>query len=673
MTSLTVGWQRIGRLLQVGVLAVAALSCSDSGTGTGPQSDETPPNVLATDPVNGANDAARTGVIQATFSEPIAQATVNATTFTVTGAGTGVPGTVSASGTVARWTPDAPLVSGTQYTAALTTGITDMAGNALAASFSWVFSANSAPTIAMSREVDATHGEAVTLDASGSTDPDAGQTVSFAWSQTSGPTVALSNATGAALAFTAPDEISTLEFDLIVSDGTEQVTERVVVWVLENRTSHYWVSPNGSDDNAGTRAEPLASVQFALDSAFHAGAGGDVYVAGGSYEESLYLRSGVSIYGGYDPVSFRRDIDLHETEIRGGVVAVSGASLSGSNPVTLNALTLRAADNTASGGSSTAVRLFNSTNVIISGNRIFAGSGGDGIDGLPGSNGVAGAPGGFGTNAYLICTDLRGGAGGVSSVPGVYPGGRGGDSGEQGESSTGLFQTAGGIAGVPSRSIPAGNAFAGHRGAPGDSGLPGVDFGQIKDSTGDYEASSGTAGGRGRSAGGGGGGGGGGTAFWACGGSGGGGGSGGSGGEGGGGGAGGGGSFGIMVTGTSTNVIIANNEITTANGGQGGDGAAGGAGGAGGVGRTGGNGSDGSQPGGRGGDGGIGGIGARGAGGGGGPSVGVVEVESASTNLTPTDLAGNTFTLGAAGSGGTSGGISTLVGADGLRVEYTKR
>jgi hypothetical protein len=580
---------------------------------------------------------------------------------------------VSASGSVARWTPDASLVSGTQYTAALTTGITDMAGNALAASFSWVFSANSAPTIAMSSEVDATHGEAVTLDASGSTDPDDGQTVSFAWSQISGPTVALSSATGAAPTFTAPDEIGTLEFDLIVSDGTEQVTKRVVVWVLENTTSHYWVSPNGSDDNAGTRAEPLASVQFALDSAFHAGAGGDVYVAGGSYTESLYLRSGVSIYGGYDPVSFRRDIDLHETEIRGGVVAVSGASLSGSNPVTLNALTIRAADNAAAGGSSIAILLSNSTSVIISGNRIFAGSGGDGKDGSPGGNGVAGAPGGFGRNAYLACVDLPGGAGGVSSVPGVYSGGRGGDSDEWGESSTGLFQSNIGFAGSLSRSSSAGNGARGHTGRAGESGGPGAEFGHVADDTGHYTASPGTAGGQGGSGGGGGGGGGGGTAFWACGGSGGGGGSGGSGGAGGGAGAGGGGSFGIMVTGTSASVTIASNEITTANGGQGGDGAAGGTGGAGGVGRTGGNGSDGSQPGARGGDGGIGGLGARGAGGGGGPSVGVVEVESASTNLTPANLAGNTFTLGVAGSGGTSGGISTLVGADGLRIEYSKR
>jgi hypothetical protein len=127
-----------------------------------------------------------------------------------------------------------------------------------------------------------------------------------------------------------------------------------------------------------------------------------------------------------------------------------------------------------------------------------------------------------------------------------------------------------------------------------------------------------------------------------------------------------------MLTGTSTNVTIANNEITTGNGGAGGNGSEGGAGGAGGAGRTGGNGSDGSGAGGRGGNGGWGGRAGHGAGGGGGPTVGIVEAATASSNLTPSSLAGNTITLGTSGIGGTAG-FPILKGAVGLRIEYTKR
>jgi hypothetical protein len=52
----------------------------------------------------------------------------------------------------------------------------------------------------------------------------------------------------------------------------------------------------------------------------------------------------------------------------------------------------------------------------------------------------------------------------------------------------------------------------------------------------------------------------------------------------------------------------------------------------------------------------------------------VVEAATASTNLTPTNLAGNRFTLGVAGSGGANLNRNDPVGgASGLRIEYSKR
>ena len=58
----------------------------------------------------------------------------------------------------------------------------------------------------------------VSLDGSGSTDPDAGDTLDYAWSQTSGPSVSLNGADTARPSFTAPLGPATLEFELEVCD-----------------------------------------------------------------------------------------------------------------------------------------------------------------------------------------------------------------------------------------------------------------------------------------------------------------------------------------------------------------------------------------------------------------------------------------------------------------------
>jgi len=62
-------------------------------------------------------------------------------------------------------------------------------------------------------------GAAVTLDGSGSSDPDAGDSLTFSWTQTAGTPVALSNANTATPAFTAPNVTETLTFQLTVADG----------------------------------------------------------------------------------------------------------------------------------------------------------------------------------------------------------------------------------------------------------------------------------------------------------------------------------------------------------------------------------------------------------------------------------------------------------------------
>jgi len=76
-------------------------------------------------------------------------------------------------------------------------------------------------------------GAPVTLDGSGSYDPD-GESLTFSWAQTSGPTVSLSGGDAAKPTFAAPwvgPDGATLTFELIVSDGIDGGTDTMNVFV----------------------------------------------------------------------------------------------------------------------------------------------------------------------------------------------------------------------------------------------------------------------------------------------------------------------------------------------------------------------------------------------------------------------------------------------------------
>jgi Ice-binding-like/Bacterial Ig-like domain len=100
---------------------------------TGATADNTAPSVILTYPVDNATNVAINSAVTATFSEAMDPLTITTATFTVTdNVGAPVAGTVAYLDNVATFTPTANLPDNTSFTATITTGAADLAGNALA-------------------------------------------------------------------------------------------------------------------------------------------------------------------------------------------------------------------------------------------------------------------------------------------------------------------------------------------------------------------------------------------------------------------------------------------------------------------------------------------------------------------------------------------------------------
>lgn len=106
------------------------------------------PTVLSTTPSSGATSVPVTTDVTATFSQAMNPATLTTSTFTLSGGGSSVTGTVtySASSTTATFTPSASLSYNTTYTAEITTGAANSGGVPLGANNSWSFTTETAPS-----------------------------------------------------------------------------------------------------------------------------------------------------------------------------------------------------------------------------------------------------------------------------------------------------------------------------------------------------------------------------------------------------------------------------------------------------------------------------------------------------------------------------------------------
>ncbi|AIP34918.1 copC domain protein [Paraburkholderia xenovorans LB400] len=115
---------------------------------TGSSADTTPPSIVSTNPANAADGVCTNKSVNVTFSEAMDPSTITAATFTVaasSASATLLPGTVAydVPSRVATFTPLSPLAANTNYTATITPGVKDLAGNALASASVTTITTNS--------------------------------------------------------------------------------------------------------------------------------------------------------------------------------------------------------------------------------------------------------------------------------------------------------------------------------------------------------------------------------------------------------------------------------------------------------------------------------------------------------------------------------------------------
>lgn len=453
------------------------------------------------------------------------------------------------------------------------------------------------------------------------------------------------------------------------SGGTGEPCDEAEPGCTEEVIVH--VSPDGDDDDAGTREAPVETVAKALAlvaAAVEAGATAPaVYLCAteGSYVETLTIgaeHGAVSIRGGFDCESFEPSEEralLHAENAR-------GHRIEGASGVTLSDLVLKSQNAKGAGTSSYGLWVVESTDVLIQRSEVIAGKGAAGADGAgyeSTERAEAGAEGNPGTDACVVSDGSvnEGGEPATTSCNGVATASIGGEGGPGGVST---FPGGDGLEGEPDGgTLGAGEngdvcttGGNGSLGAAGDHGAPSAALGPLSDA-GLYvplAGGSGTAGTVGE----GGGGGGGAAKPASCetGASGGSGGGGGCPGAGAAGGNGGGGSFGIMSL--AAEVELSDVTISVAAGGTGGAGGDGQLGGEPGVGADGGTpGASGGTDACGGGNGGRGGIGGSGAGGPGGPSIAVVHTGDA-----PSGIDDLTVTLPEVGAAGGPGGSLNAAG-----------
>lgn len=152
----TFKWKRFSGLFGISfmlmLLAFATTQCKDDDF-TGEVAGVCP-EVILTDPVDGAINVNTNKLITATFNETMIPSSINETTFILKKGGSLVLGDVTYAGMTATFSPTAILDANTVYSATMKRSIKDPMGNIMLKDTTWSFNTGSIPTVILTDPIE---------------------------------------------------------------------------------------------------------------------------------------------------------------------------------------------------------------------------------------------------------------------------------------------------------------------------------------------------------------------------------------------------------------------------------------------------------------------------------------------------------------------------------------